>query len=407
MLRQKGRHCAGVLLTLAAYVPGLVAQEDPADTAAGLETFVARLEELADQLHMPGLSAAVIADQTVIWSGGFGSADVENQIPADADTPYRIASLSKPIAAVVLLQLVEEGALDLDSPMADFEIRPWFEPDQGSWAHYPERYADGDISVRHVLNHTSESEPPGEEYSYSGNIFADLTWVIEDITRRPYPLVLHKRVFEPLGMTRSAAGQLVPWREDAAREIATPYQVVNGERTTSAYPGFGLDQEVDAITWRLDPAYRLPAATQDARRRLLGEHFTPLHSSQTAAGAMTTVNDLTKFDIALDRGDLISAESREQMFTTAQTGDGDALPYGLGWFVEEWQGTKLVWHYGWFPPSISALYVKVPDHGLTLLLLANSDGLSSGVSWTAEGVRASPFARLFLDHFVTDHLDSD
>jgi hypothetical protein len=57
----------------------------------------------------------------------------------------------------------------------------------------------------------------------------------------------------------------------------------------------------------------------------------------------------------------------------------------------------VAWHYGWFPPTVSALYLKLPDRGLTFILLSNSDLLSYGMSWTAEGIRASPFARLFLD----------
>jgi hypothetical protein len=64
-------------------------------------------------------------------------------------------------------------------------------------------------------------------------------------------------------------------------------------------------------------------------------------------------------------------------------------------------GIRIVWHYGWFPPTVSALYLKVPEKKLTFLLLSNCDGLSAGMAWTAEGIRASPYARLFLEHFVS------
>ena len=74
------------------------------------------------------------------------------------------------------------------------------------------------------------------------------------------------------------------------------------------------------------------------------------------------------------------------------------LPYGLGWFVQMYGTTKVIWHYGLWP-QFSALYVKVPDRNLTLLLLANSDGLSN--SPLADGdVTVSPFARAFLGIFV-------
>ena len=370
-------------------------------TSAELDAFQAALEELAAETKLPGFSAAVVRDGKLVWSHGYGFADVEKKIPARADTPYRLASCSKPFAAVVLMRLVEAGKLDLDAPMRDFEIHPWFEPGGGSWAHYPSRYDDGAITVRHILTHTSKSTPPGDGYEYSGNIFADLTWVIEDVTKRSYPEVVREMILEPLGMTRTLPGQLAPWGQDVARAIATPYDLETGTPVRGTYPGFGLDPDVDVTPWNLDPAYRMPSDTQAARRALLGEGFTPLYSAQTAAGMLSTVEDLARFDIALDGGKLVSADGRTAMFTASRSSNGKVLPYGLGWFVEEGD-VKLVWHYGWFPPVISALYLKVPERNLTFILLSNCDLLSAGVSWSTFGVRASPFARLFLAHFVAD-----
>lgn len=105
----------------------------PADVRAQgssgpLVTFVAAAESLATSLHLPGLSVAVVQEQEMAWSGGFGFADLEQRVPAAGDTPYRLASLSKPLASLLLMMLVEEGTLDLDARMADFVIHPWFEP---------------------------------------------------------------------------------------------------------------------------------------------------------------------------------------------------------------------------------------------------------------------------------------
>lgn len=368
--------------------------------AGDSEVFLRKLEQLAGQHGLPGFSAALVRDGRIEWSMGSGYADVEAKTPASADTPYRLASLSKPIAAVIMLQLVESGRLDLDLPMSNFDILAWFEPGSGSWAHYPSRYEEGGITVRHVLTHTSQSEPPGEAYNYSGNIFADLTWVIESVTGRSYPVVVMERILDPLGMMNSTPGQLVPSRQDVVTLLAKPYRLENGAPLPGTYPGFGLDPDVDVTPWNLDPDYRLPAGTQAARRRLLGEAFTPLYSAQTAAGMIASVNDLAAFDIALDGDRLVSAESRDIMFTAARTPQGEALPYGLGWFVEEWEGMKVVWHYGWFPPTVSGLYVKVLRENLAFIILSNCDGLSAGVAWSTLGLRASPFARLFLDHYV-------
>jgi CubicO group peptidase (beta-lactamase class C family) len=124
------------------------------------------------------------------------------------------------------------------------------------------------------------------------------------------------------------------------------------------------------------------------------------HADLSAAGEISsTVLDLAKFDVALDGDRLISAASRERMFTPAVSSSGQTLPYALGWFVEEIAGRRVMWHYGWAPPGVSALYVKVPGAELTFLLLANNDRLSAGFAWSRQGVRASPFARAFLDAF--------
>jgi len=365
-----------------------------------IEAFQGALEKLAENNHLPGFSAAIVMDQELLWSDGFGYADLENKVAAGPDTPYRLASLSKPFAAVILLQLVEEKKLDLGSLMRNFAILPWFESGGGNWAHYPARYAAQPITVRHVLSHTSQSNPPGDSYQYSGNVFGDLTWVIEDVTKSSYPQVLLERILQPLNMTRSLPGQMAPRRQDVARAIARPYGLTDGKPVPAHYPGFGLDPDVDVKPWNLNPAYRLPRETQDSRRKLLGKAFTPLYSGQTASGVISTVRDLARFDVALDRNKLVSERSRREMFAAARSSMGKVLPYGLGWFVEEWNGNSLVWHYGWFPPTVSALYLKVPDRNLTFLLLSNCDGLSAGMPWTARGVRASPYARLFLDHFV-------
>ena len=372
----------------------------PPISPQALQVFESSLEQMAKDLHIPGLSAAVVENQELVWSHGFGKADIERNIPATSNTPYRMASLSKPFAAVIIMELVNEGLLSLDTPMKDFHIHPWFEPGGGSWAHYPTRYEEGTITVRHLLTHTSQSHPPGEAYNYSGNIFADLTWVIEDVTGKPYPAVLRERILDPLEMKNSLPGQLVPWGQSVATSLATPYQLKEGTPEPGSYPGFGLDPDVDVSPWGLDPAYRIPASTQASRRELLGSLYSPLYSSQTAAGMVSTVMDLARFDIAFDQGILIDDHAREQMFTPHRNSDGDSLPYGIGWFIEEIDGETVAWHYGWFPPTISALYIKVPGRNLSLLLLSNCDSLSAGVDWSNEGVGASPFARLFFDQLV-------
>ena len=80
---------------------------DMSEDEANLDRFEAHLETIRQTLNIPGMSAAVVHDQELIWAKGFGYADLENQIPATPDTPYGLASVTKPVAAVLIMQLVE------------------------------------------------------------------------------------------------------------------------------------------------------------------------------------------------------------------------------------------------------------------------------------------------------------
>ncbi len=364
------------------------ATQDAGLPDAGVAELAGALERLAEQYRIPGMSAALVHRRALAWSRGFGLVDLERDTWAEPDTRYRIASVSKPFAAVLLLQLVEQGTLSLDAPMKDFRVHRWFGPD-------PARYREQPVLVRHVLTHTSAGVP-GDAYAYDGNVFVDLTWVLEDVTRVAYPRLLEERIFERAGMDRSVPGHVHPGTSELV-EMARPYRPEGEEFEPVTYQM--LDPQPGLDLSGFDPVFLFPETGDAARRELLGDGFLHLNGVSSSDGIVTTVLDLAKFDVALDEGRLISAESRERMFTPAVSNAGKTLPYGLGWFVEELAGRKVLWHYGWLPPSVSALYVKVPSAELTFLLLANNDRLSAGFAWTAEGVRASPFARAFLDAF--------
>jgi CubicO group peptidase (beta-lactamase class C family) len=103
--------------------------------------------------------------------------------------------------------------------------------------------------------------------------------------------------------------------------------------------------------------------------------------------------------LALDRGDVISASARDAAFAPTISLSGDTLPYGLGWFSTRYKGERIVWHYG-FWTAISSLIIKVPSRGLTFVVLANTDALSSFYPLGAGRLDTSPWARAFLDAFV-------
>jgi hypothetical protein len=112
-------------------------------------------------------------------------------------------------------------------------------------------------------------------------------------------------------------------------------------------------------------------------------------SADASSGVVSTVRDLAEFDKKLSA--YLEPATREAAWT-----QGPALPTGLGWFVQMYNGEKVVWQFGAVRDSYSSLYVKVPGRGLTLILLANSDGLTAPFGLDKGNVSSSLFAELFL-----------
>jgi CubicO group peptidase (beta-lactamase class C family) len=146
------------------------------------DKFEAELEGLRQAMKIPGMSAAVVKDGHVVWARGLGYADIEKQIRATPETPYNLASVTKPHAALVVMQLVQEGKLSLDDPVSRYGV------------NLPE----GDkVLVRHLMSHTSEGTP-GQRYSYNGDRYALLGQVVEQrAVRRVEPVLAPHRLLSP------------------------------------------------------------------------------------------------------------------------------------------------------------------------------------------------------------------
>jgi CubicO group peptidase (beta-lactamase class C family) len=97
---------------------------------------------------------------------------------------------------------------------------------------------------------------------------------------------------------------------------------------------------------------------------------------------------------------LVSAESRAEMMAATPSASGEPLPYGVGWFVQPYQGHTLVWHSGVWEDAYSALYLKIPAQELSFIILANSQGIWWDNPLDQAEVERSRFAQAFLSAFV-------
>ena len=115
---------------------------------------------------------------------------------------------------------------------------------------------------------------------------------------------------------------------------------------------------------------------------------------------ISTVRDLEQFDLALKKGVLLRPEWRVLAWTPPTDANGQPLPHAYGWFVQTYNGERIVWQFGVSDNASSSMVIAVPTRGLTLILLANSQGLARPFELSAGDVTVSPFARLFLSIFV-------
>ncbi len=336
-----------------------------------IATFIQRLDSLRREASIPGLSVAVLKDGALVFAGGLGDADLEQGTPATAETPYDIASVAKPISAVVALRLAEQGTLDLDRRMASYS----------EWAEFctefsrqPSIFAE-DLrcdpavhTLRQLLSHTA-TQQPGTRFSYNPVLYSWASRPIMAAAEVSFSALVDRYVFGPAGMTRSARKHRdLPIRADLRPLLAPPHRVDSS----------------GAIS-------RAPAL--------------PPQGDGAAGGVIATVLDLARFDLALDRGILISPASRAEMMAPLRSPTGEAFPYGLGWFVQQYQRHTLVWHSGWWPEAYSALYLKVPALRLTFIILANSEGIWWDNPLDQASVERSAFAQAFFQTFLEGQSD--
>ena len=122
-------------------------------------------------------------------------------------------------------------------------------------------------------------------------------------------------------------------------------------------------------------------------------------SFSTAAGLISTVLDMAKYDIAIDQNKFLTKETQQLAFTPAVSTKGESLPYGLGWFTQDYKGTKLLWHYGYWTGN-SSLILKVPEQNITFIIMANSDNLSRPTDLGAGNALSSAIGMAFLKTFI-------
>jgi serine beta-lactamase-like protein LACTB, mitochondrial len=312
------------------------------DIEQAVETVMAREK-------IPGLTVAVAIDDALAWTRGFGMADLENRVPATSKTVYRLGSISKPVTAVAVMQLVEKDRLELDSPIRKyvpaFPEKPWPVTIRQLLAHLGGiRHYSGPEELDSTRHYTDLLEPmkifrddpllfePGTKFAYTTYGYLLLGAAVEAGSRMKFMDYLRENIFRPADMDSM--------RADSVYDLI-PNRTRGYRRTPS-----GTIQNCGLA----DTSNKIPGG-----------------------GMVSTASDLVKFAAALDRGTLLGKELVRQMFTPQKMRDGKPAPYGLGWRILSLGDRKAVGH-GGAQQGTSTFLLLVPGQGLAVAVMENLEG---------------------------------
>ena len=295
----------------------------PATWAALRDEVESAVPALMEEHRVPGVSIAVFEDGAITWAEGYGLLERGSDRPVTTDTLFQAASISKPVAAFGALRMVENGELELDTPVnelllawqvpghdfeSDVTLRRLVSHTAGLTVHGFPGY-DARKEAAHLLDILDGVEPantpaifvdvaPGSLWRYSGGGYCVLQMLMMDVTEREFPELLQELVLEPLGMDSSTYAQPLPeeWHARAAH-------------------GHGRAGAALECRWHSYP-------------------------EMAAAGLWTTPSDLARFALgvcaaARDEGAALGAEWADAMLTPQTLTDGEIAPAGLGVFLRE------------------------------------------------------------------------
>lgn len=354
-----------VVATIAFVAPAPADQAGlPPAAAAEIDAFI-RAEQ--DAAMVPGLGVAVAFRHQLLYSKGFGSADLEHRVPATERTVFRTASIAKPLTATALMQLVEQGKVDLDAPIQKycpaFPVKPWPITPRLILGHLAgiRHYKPGESSGKTHYFSIEESlalfkndpllHEPGTKYLYSTFAYNVIGCAIEGASGLTYEEYLQRNVWTPAGMTRTRLDRLWDIVPDRAR-------------------GYYRTTEDDLKS--LPPAARTLVKPGDVINA-------PLHDTSmkiAGGGLLSTSEDLVRFGIAVQTGKLLKKATLDMMWTQGQTTAGEETGYGLGWGVQPPQeGMRRISHNGNQIGASGGLII-IPEVELTYAVLTNLEDVA-------------------------------
>ncbi len=328
-----------------------------------LPSVIARIEkmipDLMKELHVPGVSIAIIGDRKLAWSKGYGFADVKEHKPVTTGTLFEACSMTKPVFAYTVMQLVEQKKLDLDRPLIEYLDEP-------SLFSQPLRAL---ITARTVLSHTSglpnwrkgEEErdgpipvlfTPGSTFSYSGEGIYYLQRVVESITGEPLEVYARRTLFKPLGLDHMS----YVWTEELDPNIASGHKEDGTFLQKTRYT-------------HASAAYSLYTTADDYAKVLIEI----MKTDRTAAISLSQkyIDTMLTRQIGLNTREPIERPGRAM---------GLSVFWGLGWSINSTKAGDIIHHSGANRSGFRCFSQFNPAEGSGIVIMTNS--LSGGDLWS-------------------------
>ncbi len=310
-------------------------------------------------LGAPGSAITVMRGGRVVWSEGFGFADLEQRVAATPLTRFRVGSVSKALTSVLIGRLVEQGKLDLDSPiqryLPSFPVKRWpittrqLAGHLGGIRHY--NRAEENFVVRHygsvtealdIFKNDSLNFEPGTRFGYSSYGWNLISAVLEAAGSAPYLAQMQREVFDRAELREIVADQvdsIVPGRARWYTRGPNRGGIINAGFADNSYKWAG-------------------------------------------GGFLSTTDDLAEFGDALMNGRLLGSETLALLWTSQRTRDGKETKYGIGWSVDRDRAGRRTISHGGGSVGGTAFLLLYPNHDLIVAVLVNSDSTFVGATAT-------------------------
>ena len=337
--------------------------DDPvAKAKAALHDFEKTIQDGLKTLNAPGLAMAVVYNDALVFSGGFGLRDIERELPMTEDTLLAIGSSSKAFTTFALGVLVDRGEMEWDKPVRNYI--PWFQMHDavvgqrltprdmvthrsGLPRHDLVWYNNFTVSREELVRriaHLELSADLREKFQYNNLMFLSAGFLLEKLTGSPWEKAVRDLVFTPLDMQRSNFSVKASQQDE---NFAQPYAEKEGKLEKIPF------RDITTV----GPAGAINSSVREMSRWLTVHLYNGKYAGKAIINP-ATLRDMHTLHMA---GAGTSGDPR-----VSDAG------YGMGWFVDHYRGHRRV-HHGGNIDGFTCMVTLLPDDGLGFVVLANKN----------------------------------